>query len=62
MSSGELHPFEVAVASAVGGRQTMSGEAQAGSAIPPWLMYGFIFVVTFACFIGFLALVFGDNG
>ncbi|GJM41219.1 MAG: hypothetical protein DHS20C20_15010 [Ardenticatenaceae bacterium] len=62
MSSGELHPFEVAIASASGGRQTMSGEAQSGSAIPPWLMYGFIFIVTFACFIGFLALVFGDNG
>ncbi|WP_420628214.1 protein kinase domain-containing protein [Candidatus Leptofilum sp.] len=62
LGSGELHPFEVAVASAAGGRQTMSGEAQAGSTIPPWLMYAFIFIVTFACFIGFLALVFGDNG
>jgi serine/threonine protein kinase len=62
LGSGELFPFEVAVASAVGGRQTMSGEAQTGSSIPPWLMYAFIFIVTFACFIGFLALVFGDNG
>ncbi|MEZ4592746.1 MAG: protein kinase [Chloroflexota bacterium] len=62
LGSGELYPFEVAVASAAGGRQTMTGEAQAGSTIPPWLMYGFIFIVTFACFIGFLALVFGENG
>ena len=62
LGSGELFPFEVAVASAAGGRQTLKGEAQAGSTIPPWLMYAFIFIVTFACFIGFLVLVFGENG
>ncbi|MFZ1398687.1 MAG: protein kinase [Candidatus Promineifilaceae bacterium] len=62
LGSGELYPFEVAVASAAGGRQTMTGEAQAGSSIPPWLMYAFILIVTFACAIGFLVLVFGENG
>ncbi len=62
LGSGELYPFEVAVASAAGGRQTMSGEAQAGSSISPTLMYGFLFVVTFGCFILFLAAVFGGDG
>lgn len=62
LGTGELYPFEVAVASAAGGRQTMSGEAQAGSNIPPWLMYGAILVITFACAISFLVLVFGENG
>ncbi|MAT95967.1 MAG: hypothetical protein CL608_02270 [Anaerolineaceae bacterium] len=62
LGTGELFPFEVAVASAAGGRQTMSGEAQAGSTIPPWLMYGAILVITFACAISFMVFVFGDNG
>ena len=62
LGSGELFPFEVAVASAAGGRQTLSGEAQSGSSIPPTLMYAFIFLVTFACFIVFLAVVFGGDG
>jgi len=62
LGTGELYPFEVAVASAAGGRQSLSGEAQAGSTIPPWLMYGAILVITFACAISFLVLVFGENG
>lgn len=62
LGSGELFPFEVAVASAAGGRQSMSGEAQSGSSIPPSLMYAAILVITFACVIGLLAIVFwGDS-
>ncbi|MCP4415515.1 MAG: protein kinase [Chloroflexi bacterium] len=59
LGSGEMFPFEVAVTSAAGGRQMLSGEARSGSSIPPTLMYGFILVVTFACFLAFLAIVFG---
>ncbi len=62
LGTGELYPFEVAVASGAGGRQTMTGEAQAGSTIPPWLLYGAILLITFACATSFLVLVFGENG
>lgn len=61
LGTGELFPFEVAVASGAGGRQTMTGEAQAGSSIPPWLMYGAILVITFACAISLLSLIFGEG-
>lgn len=61
LGSGELFPFEVAVASAAGGRQVLSGEAQSGSSIPPSLLYAAILVITFACAIGFFALVFGGD-
>ena len=62
LGSGELYPFEVAVASAAGGRQTLSGEAQAGPSIPPWLMYGAVLAITFACAISFFIFTFGENG
>ncbi|MBK8901955.1 MAG: protein kinase [Anaerolineaceae bacterium] len=60
LGSGELFPFEVAVASA-GGRQTLSGEAQSGPSIPPALMYAAVLVITFACVLGFFAIVFSGN-
>ncbi len=62
LGTGELFPFEVAVASAAGGRQTLSGEAQSGPSIPPALMYAAILVITFACAIGLMALVFSGDG
>jgi eukaryotic-like serine/threonine-protein kinase len=62
LGSGELFPFEVAVTSDAGGRQLLSGEAQSGSSLPPSLLYGFILVITFACFLVFLAVVFGGDG
>jgi hypothetical protein len=49
LGSSEHFPFEVEVVSTSGGRQVLSGEARAGSSIPPGLIYAFIFVVVFAC-------------
>ncbi|MCA9923768.1 MAG: protein kinase [Anaerolineales bacterium] len=46
---GEIYPFEVAVTSAAGGRQVLAGAARSGAAIPPALLYAFVFVLTFAC-------------
>lgn len=56
-SSGELYPFEVEVMSTAGGRQTLSGEVRPGSLIPPGVLYALIFVLTFGCVIGALALL-----
>ncbi len=49
---GEIYPFEVEVASVAGGRQTLAGAARSGPAIPPALLYAFVFVLTFACAVG----------
>jgi len=57
----ELYPFEVEVASAAGGRQVLSSEAQSGAAIPLGVMYGLIFIVTFACAIAAMALLFNRD-
>ena len=46
---GEIYPFEVEVASSAGGRQVLAGAARSGPAIPPALLYAFVFVLTFAC-------------
>jgi pSer/pThr/pTyr-binding forkhead associated (FHA) protein len=56
-SSGELYPFEVEVLSTAGGRQVLAGEVRPGAVIPPGILYALIFVVTFACVIGALALL-----
>lgn len=53
---GGVYPFEIDVVSRAGGRQTLSGEAQAGSIIPTWAMYGLIFLLTFACVMAMIAL------
>lgn len=46
---GELYPFEVEVSGHTGGRQTLAGVARSGAAIPPYLLYAAVFVLTFAC-------------
>lgn len=55
-SSGELYPYEVIVRSASGAEQRLSGEAQAGTLIPAWLVYVLIFLLTLACIISSIAL------
>ena len=55
--SGEVYPFEVEVLSSSGGRQTLTGEAQTGSSIPLWALYGGVGLVTFACVMALLALI-----
>jgi serine/threonine protein kinase len=62
LGSGELFPYEVAVASAAGGRQTLSGEAQSGPSIPPTLMYAAILIITFACVLGLGSIIFFGDG
>lgn len=57
---GGVYPFEVDVVSRAGGRQTLVGEAQTGSIIPTWAMYGLIFLLTFACALAMIALVQGQ--
>lgn len=54
---GGVYPFEVEVVSRAGGRQTLTGEAQAGSIIPSWAMYGLIFLLTFACVLAMIAMI-----
>ncbi|KAA3663974.1 MAG: FHA domain-containing protein [Chloroflexi bacterium] len=49
LGGGEIYPFEVEVASVAGGRQALAGAARSGPAIPPALLYAFVFVLTFAC-------------
>lgn len=57
LGSNELYPFEVEIAAAGGGRQVLTGEAYAGAAIPPYLIYALVLLVTFACAIVLLALI-----
>ncbi|HRQ38436.1 MAG TPA: protein kinase [Chloroflexota bacterium] len=57
LGSNEMYPFEVEVVASGGGRQVLTGEAYAGAAIPPYLVYALVLVVTFACAIGLLALI-----
>lgn len=59
--SGEMHPFEIDVASSSGGRQTLSGDAYTGSAIPPALLYALLLIVVFACTLLALAVVFNRD-
>lgn len=55
--SNELYAFEVEVISSGGGRQVLNGEAFAGPAVPPALLYMLVFLVTFACAIALIAIV-----
>lgn len=57
LASGELYPFEVEVISSEGGRQILSGELRPKTLIPSGALYALIFIVTFACVIGGLALL-----
>lgn len=53
---GDVYPFEVEVSSAQGGKKTLPGEAIARALIPNTMLYGLIFLLTFACVLGGLAL------
>ena len=60
---GELYPFEVEVSSQSGAKQVLSGTAKSSAAIPPMLLYAFIFILTFACAAAaFLASNFWNRG
>ena len=53
---GEIYPFEVEVASGPTSRRVLPGEAHARALIPmPWI-YALLFLLTFACVLGALAL------
>jgi len=54
----ELFPFEVEVVASTGERQVLEGEAQAGGILPPSLLYALIFITTFACVVGALAILY----
>ena len=54
---GDVYPFEIEVASAQGGKKTLPGEAIARALIPNSVLYGIIFLLTFACVLGGLALL-----
>lgn len=60
-SAVRTYPFQVEVTARSGGSQTLSAEAQTGSSIPPAFVYAAIFVVTFACILGAMYLLFGRN-
>jgi len=57
LGSNELFPFEIEIASTGGGRQVLTGEAFVGPAIPAWLLYALILIVTFACAFALIALI-----
>lgn len=63
---GEIYPFEVEVTSSTGGKQVLSGNARSGPAIPLWLLYAFIFLLTLFCagaaFFYFFSGGFGGGG
>lgn len=46
---GELFPFEVEVSAQNGAKQVLSGTARSGPMIPQWLVYVFLFFLTFVC-------------
>jgi serine/threonine protein kinase len=54
---GDAYPFEVEVSLDKGGRQTLPGDAIARAIIPNSVLYGIIFLLTFACVLGGLALM-----
>jgi len=53
---GDIYPFEVEVTATNGGKKTLPGEANVRALIPPPLFYGLLFLLTFACVLGALAL------
>ncbi|HEX6387731.1 MAG TPA: FHA domain-containing protein, partial [Anaerolineae bacterium] len=59
--SRELFPFEVEVTSSAGERQVLTGEAQSSAVLPSGLLYALIFLITFACVIGGLAILYYQN-
>ncbi len=55
-SGGELYPYDVIVRSAAGGEQRLTGEAQSGTLIPAGMVYGLVFLITFACVVAGIVL------
>ena len=53
---GDVYPFEVEVRAAGGGHKTLPGEAVARALVPTPVLYGLLFLLTFACVLGGLAL------
>jgi eukaryotic-like serine/threonine-protein kinase len=59
--SRDLYLFEVEVASSTGARQVLSGEARGTTMLPAWVYYAGLFVITFACVLGLMALLTGRD-
>jgi serine/threonine protein kinase len=53
---GDVYPFEVEVTAVGGGKKSLPGEAMARALIPTPLLYGLLFLLTFACVLGGVAL------
>ncbi|MFO7661730.1 MAG: hypothetical protein R6X18_03965, partial [Chloroflexota bacterium] len=68
LGQGEIYPFEIEVATANHGKKVLPGEAEAQAIIPTPLLYGALFLLTFACILSTLALwsnrdrIFGFGG
>lgn len=54
---GDTYPFEIEVTATRGGKKTLPGEAMARAFIPPPVLYGILFLLTFACVMGSAALL-----
>ncbi len=54
---GDTYPFEVEVTAARGGKKTLPGEGIARAFIPTPVLYGLLFLLTFACVMGSAALI-----
>ncbi len=52
----DVYPFEVEVAATNNGRKALPGEANVRAFISPPLFYGLLFLLTFACVLGTLAM------
>jgi eukaryotic-like serine/threonine-protein kinase len=68
LGQGEIYPFEIEVATGNHGKKVLPGEAEAQAIIPTPLLYGALFLLTFACILSTLALwsnrdrIFGFGG
>jgi eukaryotic-like serine/threonine-protein kinase len=56
------HPFGIEVSNRSGtARTTLSGEADIVPVVPPWISYGVLVIVVFACVFSAMSLLFGNG-
>jgi eukaryotic-like serine/threonine-protein kinase len=61
-SRSMAHPFGIEVSNRNGtARTTLTGEADIVPVVPPWISYGVLVIVVFACVFSAMSLLFGDG-
>lgn len=56
IGAGDTYPFDVEVSAARGGKKTLPGEGSVRAFIPTPMLYGLLFLLTFACVVGSAAI------